>query len=143
MAEPIKKHRLDDSKPHMFVVNENKRRNEMMSRPVTLYTILGDHEELDAEGFPVVSAETPNVLAKKIAGITGSQPKFYVKRGLNGELYNPMGMYSEGKNVKFLSKIGRDEYVFKQVNQTVFNLYINFLKTKNEAWLKNAQRELT
>jgi hypothetical protein len=53
-----------------------------------------------------------------------------------------MGMFSEGKSEKFLSKIGRKEYNFKQVNQEIFDMYLNFLSTKNIAWLNNAEREM-
>jgi hypothetical protein len=52
-------------------------------------------------------------------------------------------MYSEGQNNKFLSKIGREEWQFKEVNEKIFDLYLNFLSTKNIAWLNNAERELS
>ena len=42
-----------------------------------------------------------------------------------------------------MSKIGKNEYNFSKVNQRVFDMYLNFLRTKNIAWLNNAERELT
>jgi uncharacterized protein YigE (DUF2233 family) len=68
--------------------------------------------------------------------------QYYIKIGIYGKIYNPIGLYSEGKAKKFLSKIGKNEYNFDRVNEKVFNMYLNFLKTKNLAWLNNAEREL-
>ncbi|NDB58966.1 hypothetical protein EB001_10995, partial [bacterium] len=69
--------------------------------------------------------------------------KFFIKIGTYGKVFNPIGMYSEGQNNKFLSKIGRQEWQFKEVNEKTFDLYLNFLSTKNIAWLSNAERELS
>lgn len=105
------------------------------------YTILGDHDYLDNNGKPRSNDENNKVAAKSI--ITDNKPaRYYIKVGTYGKIYNPIGLFSEGKNTKFLSKIGRKEFEFKEVNAKVFDLYINFLTTKNTAWLNNAEREL-
>ena len=49
-------------------------------------------------------------------------------------------MYSEGKNTQFLSRSGKNEYEFKKVSKEIFDMYLNFLSTKNLAWLNNAER---
>jgi hypothetical protein len=36
---------------------------------------------------------------------------------------------------------GRPEWEFKETTKQVFDKYINFLKTKNVAWLNNAERD--
>jgi len=104
------------------------------------YTILGDHDFIDSNNKPRTKEENKNTLAKCV--ISDSSKKFYIKIGTYGKIYNPMGMFSEGKNEKFIAKIGRKEYNFKQVNQQIFDMYLNFLSTKNMAWLNNAEREL-
>lgn len=105
------------------------------------YTILGDHEFIDDNGKPRTQEENNKVVAKSIS--TDDKPaRYYIKVGAYGKIYNPIGLYSEGKNAKFLSKIGRKQFEFKEVNQNIFNLYVNFLTTKNIAWLNNAEREL-
>lgn len=104
------------------------------------YTILGDHDFIDSNDKPRTKEENKNTLAKCV--ISDSSKKFYIKIGTYGKIYNPMGMFSEGKNEKFIAKIGRKEYNFKQVNQQIFDMYLNFLSTKNMAWLNNAEREL-
>jgi hypothetical protein len=102
---------------------------------------LGDHEHLDKNGHPVTSNEKDNTCAK--FKNSDDRPRFFIKVGLHGKIYNPIGMYSEGTAGKFLSRIGKQAWQYKEVNQKVFNMYLSFLKTKNIAWLNNAQRELS
>jgi hypothetical protein len=51
-------------------------------------------------------------------------------------------MYSEGNESRFLAKIGKNEWSFKSVNKDIFDKYVNFLRTKNIAWLNNAERDM-
>lgn len=106
------------------------------------FTILGDHEFIDNEGKPRSKEENNKVVAKTLT-VDNHPSRYYIKIGTYGKIYNPIGMYSEGQNEKFLSKIGRKQFEFKEVNQQVFNLYVNFLTTKNLAWLNNAEREMS
>jgi hypothetical protein len=53
-----------------------------------------------------------------------------------------LGLFSEGSSNKVLAKIGKNEFNFKKVNSKVFDLYLSFLRTKNIAWINNANREL-
>jgi hypothetical protein len=105
------------------------------------YTLFGQQETLDKEGNPITSKER-NTYAYTRSSLKG-KANYYIKVGLHGKVYNPMGLYSEGKANKFMSKIGKNEYNFSKVNQRVFDMYLNFLRTKNIAWLNNAERELT
>lgn len=105
------------------------------------FTVLGEHKFLDNLGRPRTDSETDKVFAK--TSTTAQYPtRYYVKSGTYGKLFNPIGLYSEGRHAKFLSKIGRKEYEFKEVNQKVFDYYVQFLTTKNLAWLNNAEREM-
>lgn len=106
---------------------------------ITFYTMIGTENLFDSEGYPLTKEES-RAFAKKIYR---GQLTYYIKIGLNGKIYNPMGMFSEGSHNKFLAKLGKPEWKFTKVNQKVFDLYLNFLKTKNVAWLNTAQRELT
>lgn len=105
------------------------------------YTILGDHDYIDDNNKPRSQTETNKVAAKSVV-IDNNPARYYIKVGTYGKIYNPIGLFSEGKQAKFLSKIGRKEFEFKEVNAKVFELYTNFLATKNIAWLNNAEREL-
>lgn len=115
--------------------------NDATTKEYEYFTLLGDHDFLDDQNRPRSDEENNKVVAKAVT--TDSRPtRYYIKVGTYGKIYNPIGLYSEGKNSKFLAKIGRKEFEFKEVNQKVFDLYINFLSTKNLAWLNNAEREL-
>lgn len=117
--------------------------NKISTQPLIsyeLFTFLGDHDYLDEDEYPRTNNDTAKVLAKIRKGV--SNTKYFIKVGSHGQIFNPIGMYSEGKQSKFLSKIGKLEFALKEVNKKIFGMYINFLKTKNVAWLNNAQREM-
>lgn len=103
------------------------------------YTTLGDHETIDDDGNPRIG-DKENCLA--YIRQNDKDKQYYIKVGTYGKIYNPIGLFSEGRSKKFLSKIGKNEYTFTKVNQKVFDMYVNFLRTKNIAWLNNAEREL-
>lgn len=116
------------------------RNTEQQKRVVECFTVVGQHEYLDKDNRPKIKDED-KALAKQVT--VGSQPsRYYIKIGTYGKIYNPIGLYSEGHSEKFLSKIGRKQYEYKEVNQKVFDMYVSFLSTKNLAWLNNAEREL-
>lgn len=114
---------------------------EPKDHDIKQYTILGSQDFIDNEGNPVIEASSDKVFAKSIQSDNGT--KYYVKIGTYGKIYNPIGLFSEGRHTRFIAKIGKKEYDFKEVNQKVFSLYVNFLRTKNLAWLNNAERELS
>lgn len=120
---------------------EPKTKKKLDSNIIEYFTLLGDHEFLDKDNRPRANTENKSVVAKSIE--TSNNKKFFIKIGTYGKVFNPIGMFSEGNNNKFLAKIGRKEWDFKEVNQKVFDLYLNFLTTKNIAWLNNAERELS
>lgn len=105
------------------------------------YTIFGKHKKLTKEGFPTIDKDGDSTYAKSINGANGV--RYFVKVGTYGKIFNPIGLYSEGMDNKFLSRIGKKAWDYKEVNSKVFNMYLSFLKTKNVAWLNNAQRELS
>ena len=121
-------------------INEDK--IEEKSKTVDVFTISGKHTEKDSEGFPRLDEDQQDhheAYAKRIK--IGNRIKYYVKRGRYGKLYNPIGMYSEGTSKKQVRHAGRPEWEFKETNEDVFRKYINFLRTKNTAWLHNAERD--
>jgi len=120
----------------LFKIDQNKK---IEKATYTYYTILGSHGSIDDNDNPLAK-DDKSALAY-IKNINNDE-QYYIKVGLYGKVFNPIGMYSEGRQNKFLSKVGKQEYNFTRVNQKVFNMYLNFLRTKNVAWLNNAEREL-
>ena len=104
------------------------------------YTCFGKQEYLDDDGYSRVSEDSDYIYAKSIT--RNGNTNFYVKSNRYNKLYNPTGMYTEGQHKRFNKMIGSNEFKFKRVNLRVFELYTSFLKTKNTAWLNNAEREM-
>ena len=119
----------------------------------TVYTIKGKEDELDPDGLPIlndtiyersngdeyiVKADTfDDAYAKKT--YNGKRYRYYAKMNQRGDLYSPFGLYEEWQT-KQKKDSGEPIWQFKEINQRVFELYTSFLKTKNKAWLQNANR---
>lgn len=120
-----------------YIPNTDK---DDITNSIEYYTLLGRHEFVDESENPRSSKETSEVCAKKIC--TNSSTKYYIKTGLYGKVYDPIGLFSEGTGAKFLARAGKKAWEFKQVNEKAFNMYLSFLRTKNKAWLTNTEREI-
>jgi|LakMenE18May11ns_1017448.scaffolds.fasta_scaffold9924211_5 hypothetical protein len=106
----------------------------------TYYTLIGSEDKLDSENLPIRSKLDSKVYAKKIMR-ADQTVKYLIRLDRNGKLFNPISFYGEEKNNNFLDRVCRSNDKFKQVSQKTFNLYAEFLKSKNPAWLNNAERE--
>jgi hypothetical protein len=127
----------------------NAKNNKSKDIAIKAYTFWGMHETEDESGFPLLELEEDddmdifmlhNVFAAEL--VQGKKVTYYVKRGKYGKLYDPIGMYSEGKQKSQMRHAGKPEWVLKPTSKKVFDLYRNYLKTKNSAWLNNAEREV-
>ncbi|NDB60183.1 hypothetical protein EB001_17290 [bacterium] len=127
---------MRDSSADFFI-----QQTQETERTIVRYCLIGNQDKFDSEKYPIRLKDDHLVLAKKVT--SEHSTKFYIKIGTYGKIFNPIGLYSEGKESKFLSKIGRKEFEFKEVSPKVFDMYLSFLKTKNIAWLNNAERELS
>lgn len=128
-----------------FVINEKTDKDDTVS--VKAFTFFGMHEHEDSEGFPLLDLDNdddiftiPNVYAAEVS--KGAKTTYYVKRGKYGKLYDPIGMYTEGKQKSQMRHAGKPEWSLKATSQKVFDQYTIYLKTKNAAWLNNAEREV-
>lgn len=119
-----------------FVIDHNKT-TEKTNTEAKYYTATGSEDYVDKQGNTRHTTLKDDTFAKSENG------KFFIKIGLDNRAFNPIGLFSEGKYNKILSKIGKKEFNFRRVNQRVFELYLSFLKTKNIAWLNNTNRELS
>lgn len=102
---------------------------------VESYTFIGSQDFLDDNNFPrIKNVDDHRVLAKKRIRNNGST-KYSIRLDTsNRKLFNP-NIYDIN------ARIENTRTVFKTVNSKTFNMYINFLKTKNQSWLLNAERE--
>lgn len=106
------------------------------------YTLSGMEDFIDDQQMPRVTKINEKTFAKKIIRDDGTI-RYSVKLNPNGKLYNPVSMYGQDKGNTFLDRVCRSNDRFKNVSLKTFDLYINFLKTKNLAWLNNAEREVS
>lgn len=115
------------------------------------YTKLGSHDYIDNEYNPRLETESNLTMAKSVRGqYTKSfssddiiPMKYYVKTDPNKKLYNPIDNFSSiSSRPNFINKICKSENVFTEVNESVFNKYVAFLRTLNVQWLVSAQREI-
>ena len=125
----------------------NKEREDDVLPDAEVYTFSGEHDMINGEGYPVLDLsyeddifQDPDAYAVKIT--KGQKINYYVKRGKYGKLFNPIGMYSEGRKRQQMRHAGRPEWRLENTTEKIFNYYINFLKTKNLAWLNTAEREV-
>lgn len=106
-----------------------------------------EDQELKTIGFTLEGEETipdsDNCFCKQTQNLTTGSKKSYIKRGTfgpeGGKLYNPWSVFGV-KNDHMKQREGRVAFVFKQVPELAFKQYLEFLKTRNEAFLRNAQR---
>lgn len=115
------------------------------------YTTLQYKEYIDNEDNCRLSTENSKVFAKAIKnGLSrdmtkggGQYYKYYVKCSANKTLHDPFPKYSISDNKhSFIDRICRSENVYKEVTFSVFEKYLNYLRTENSQWLKNAQNEI-
>ena len=119
------------------------------------FCIKGKQEFFDNLGYPRLSnPDNEDVIAK---AIQNKKPKhfndknkfyrYYIKMGPNLELFNPIELHStiKEKSSKFshINTICKNNWNFKEVDRSVFDQYINFLKSPHPKTLKDIQRQLS
>lgn len=107
---------------------------------VEYYTLRDNNSFIDDSNRARTTEENSSVLAKKTTRKNGTI-KYSIRLGNNGKFYNPVSIYGQEKTHTFLNRICRSNDRFKEVGQKVFNMYLEFLNTKNISWLINAERE--
>jgi len=98
----------------------------------SFYTSLNHADFIDEEGFPRMKELGDKVYAKT------SNDKYYILSNGN-HIYNPY-------DTVFMQKIKKDLYNkkfirFIKVSKEVFDMYLEFLKTRNLSWFNNVQRK--
>ena len=104
-----------------------------------------DPARVDEHVLPEAGVEDPMCYAKiaNIRNLSGKiYQKFFIKAGgRQGGLYNPWGVYTEGTEHLEAKTKGKSMWSFISVDRSIFIKYCRFLKTRNLAWLHNAERE--
>jgi hypothetical protein len=122
--------------------------NFVFKRPVDIqneesveyFTILDKHDYLNKEANPCLKNDGAEACAKIVTNYLNNTKKYFIKIDYNGKLINPMSIYSSDKD-QFVRELGK-KIKYKNVSPKVFETYMYFLRTKNMAWLNNAEREM-
>jgi hypothetical protein len=115
------------------------------------YTIAEGSDYVDDNGYPRSENDGLKVYAKAVKetkkkNILDRSPsyfKYYVRIEPNRSLHDPYGGHSVKTDSRsFVDRICKIENTFMEVNHSVFDKYINYLKTQNNKWLTDARREI-
>lgn len=140
MKKPKKKSNLNlkETKDNSFIFSQGGTDKPVLSNQY--YTLVGQEDFIDDENNPRIEKDSDDrVLAKKTSQ---NKLKYLIKIDNAGKFYNPLSPISSIKPIKILQTISVSDSRFKEVNRTVFNMYLNFLRSKNIAWINNAEREV-
>ena len=156
MARKIKEERINvrDLTNAVFRPREEEKVVNLDNDGVIVYTMHGTGDFVDEDGFSILrdkksrnnfnektvikAEQRPNAFAKKVT-INGKS-RFFVKQGRNGKFFNPLALIPSDSK-QYIRTHGKDEWNYYEVNNKVFKMYLNYLKTKNNAWLVSAERE--
>lgn len=125
-------------------------------REVIVFTIAGQHDEFtdetgtpDTNGYPSLwdieyddgdtskAEDEENAYAK--TAYNQGRRRFYIKENRSRRLMNPISSISnETKNKRY----DKTKFTYREVGHLAFMLYLKFLKTKNNAYLLQAEREV-
>lgn len=120
---------------------QNQRPVEDDTEYLVFYTMVGTNESRKStEGNYLLQEENDKTYAKKL--IRGSKEFYFVKINRVGHCFDPLGMYEIGSSSATKARTQDKNFQFKQVNEKVFHFYLEFLKSKNNAYLLNAQRSM-
>lgn len=116
------------------------------------YTTLQYQEFVDDNDNSRTNSDSDKVFAKTIMSgysknVTEKTPKYnkyYIRISPNKKLYDPFPKYSVSDNkASFIDKVCKSNNLYKEVPESVFNMYLNYLRTENVQWYNKAQRETT
>ena len=139
MKKPKKKSSPKPKKPEENNFIFSQKQSSKPTQNNQYYTLVGQEDFIDDENNPRLKQDDNRVLAKKTLQ---NKLKYLIKLDNAGKFYNPMSPVSSVKPIKILQTISISDTRFKEVNQTAFNMYLNFLRSKNIAWINNAEREV-
>jgi hypothetical protein len=118
----------------------NSQTENIGSKEDQYYTINGENDYFDENNNPRLSKDGDKTLAKKTFA-NESKPRFLIKLDTDGRFFDPTNTLSKdfASKSNFLNQTCRQSR-FKSVSYDVFDMYLNFLKTKNLSWLHNSNR---
>lgn len=121
-----------------FIFKPTSKENSSVEQK--FYCLIGEEEFIDNDGYPRLNTNSKKVLAKTT--VRDNITTFAVKVANNNKLYNPLDYGLQDKSYSIVDNVCRPQDKFRTVNENIFNLYLNFLTSKNITWLTQAEREI-
>jgi hypothetical protein len=113
------------------------------------YTLKDYQDFFDDDGFPRLNhEESEHVYAKCYRNKlpksfkSNNQFRFFITVTSNNKPFNPISNSEIPEPNKFINNVCKSDIRFLEVNQIVFQKYLEFLKTKNIRWLKDLERDM-
>jgi len=142
------------------VIHSNTRYIGDADRTVIVFAFVGSEDywdvtplkEFGSQTFPMLddieydngnvqpAEDREEALAKIVYRTDWERERFYIKCGPDAKFFNPIGS-DEGTHYK--RNAGELVNRFKVVNKRAFTLYLQFLRTRNKAFLYEAEREMS
>lgn len=115
------------------------------------YCCSGKEDFIDEDGYPRSENENNTEVVAK--ALSNKKPKhfndkiahyrFYIKMSPDKQPFNPVELHSSLKDKStFINQTCKGTWIFKEVDKSVFDLYLKFLKSKNQKYLKDIGRQL-
>jgi len=120
-----------------FIHQHNK--NETSTTSI-FYGSIKNYDFIDNENNPRIEQEEDNRVLAKIKYKDNGSLKHLIRLDNLKRIYDPTVDMSENKSNNLFEYDGAMPS-FKEVNKSVFNLYLSFLRTMNNSWIRNAERE--
>ena len=139
----------EDMQRAMFVPDQDILKDKDDVKRITICFTTMDNEdclvnqygEITNDGYPALSHVNNDKTYAQMT-IHKGRRRFYVKQNKYGRFMNPVsGTDDELRNKRSqLKYTGHDDYPMREVSNEIFMSYIQFLKTKNVAFLHQAER---
>ncbi|NBX73262.1 MAG: hypothetical protein EBQ89_03070 [Alphaproteobacteria bacterium] len=124
------------SEDYLFTPKKDRKSSDTTNK---FFCLEQDCDFIDENNLYRKNIDDNTVLAKTIN--KDNHIIYQIKISNNNELFNPFSKLDREKSYSFLDNVVRPSNKFINTNQSVFNYYLKFLSTKNNAWLVKAERE--
>jgi hypothetical protein len=104
------------------------------------YCMTGSEDFIDNDNNPRKKIDSKDVVAKRIQK-TDNPTQYFIKISNANKLFNPLKSGLDDRSYSIVDNVCRPSDKFKTVNEKVFNMYLQFLSSKNISWLNQAERE--
>jgi hypothetical protein len=101
-----------------------------------------EHYKRKQDDNKVFAKSTISGYSTDIRDKTPKHTKYYIRTYPNKKLYDPFPLYSISDNKNsFVDRICKGDNSYKEVTESIFNMYLNYLQSENTQWYNKAQRE--